>query len=204
MNNKVLTRFLLRVMLLLPLTFLLWYVSARWHLAPITLLSQAIIKVLAPDALLWLKLDGHNLIIAANFTRTTEGIIVSPAVGQELLGFQLNPLIYSYSLPLLTALLLATPAANPFKHLVQGLLLLVPTEIISMVFSVLKTLAFDIGLAFQMQQGLAPSILDGIAIGYQLSTLLLPMVTPLIIWAVLKRDFLECLAPNLTQALTQS
>lgn len=197
---KPLTRFMLRVIGLLPFTFMLWYWSAGWHLAPVTLISQIIVQWLVPDALLWLKLDGHLLLVATNFAREANGAVISPVLNAEVLGFQLNPLTYSYGLPLLAALMLATPSQQPFKRCLQGLLLLMPLEVFSIVVSVLKILSFEVGAAFQIQQALHPWTLEVIAVGYQLGVLLLPMIAPLILWVILQKEFLLLLAPHLKQA----
>lgn len=201
LSQKPLHRFMLGVLIFFPLTFFVWYISASLHLAPIVLLSQTLLHWLAPDALMWMRLDQHTLVIASNFGHDVRGAIVSPPTGEDVLGFHLNPLIYSYSLPLLAALILATPGADKGMKLLWGLLLLIPTEIFSMVFSVLKTLTFDVGTAFLQQQGIGTLGVDGIALGYQIGTLLLPMIAPLIIWVALHQDFLLRLTPQLEQAL---
>jgi hypothetical protein len=193
---------MLGVLVFFPLTFFLWYVTAGFHLAPVTVLAGELLKALVPDAILWLKLDGHTLVLASNFGRDAAGVVVSPPVGDDLLGFQLNPLIYSYGLPLLCALILATPGEDKLMKLWWGLVLIFPTEIFSMVLSVLKTLTFDVGTAFQLQQGISPLAADAVALGYQLGTLLLPMITPLIIWGALHREFIIRLAPSLEQTFS--
>lgn len=203
MSQKPLYRFMLGVVILLPLTFLVWYFTAAVHLAPVTLLTSVLLDWITPDALLWLKLDGHMLVLASSFGRDASGAVVSPPVGDDVLGFHLNPLVYSYSLPLLAALILATPGKERGLKLVWGLLLLLPVELFSMVFHVLKTLTFEVGAAFQLQQGLAQGSIDLIALGYQVGTLLLPMIAPLIIWVALSRDFLTQLAPQLEKALAR-
>ena len=203
MTPKPLHRFMFGVLIFFPLTFFLWYISATYHLAPITLITGKLISIIAPDALMWLRLDGHILVLASNFGHDSNGMIVSPPIGDDILGFQLNPLIYSYSLPLLAALILATPSARKLSNLLWGILLILPTEIFSMTFSVLKTLTFDVGAAFQAQQNLSPTGADLIALGYQVGTLLLPMVAPLIIWVALNRDFLSQLAPQWEQSFTR-
>jgi hypothetical protein len=68
-----------------------------------------------------------------------------------------------------------------------------------MVSSVLKTLTFDVGHAFQVQQGISQLGVDAIALGYQVGTLLLPMIVPLIVWVGLNRAFIVRLAPQLEQ-----
>lgn len=201
MNQKPLHRFMFGVIIFFPLTFFIWYVTASLHLAPVTLITTQILNMLAPDAIMWLKLDGHMLVLASNFGHDASGSVVSPPTGDDVLGFHLNPLIYCYSLPLLAVLILATPSPNKWRNLLWGILLILPTEVFSMVFSILKTLTFDVGAAFQAQQNLSPVGADIIALGYQTGTLLLPMVSPLIIWVGLNRAFLTQLAPQLEHAL---
>ncbi len=203
LGQRPLHRFMLGVLIFFPLTFGIWYVTAAFHLTPVTVLAQTCLNFIVPDALLWLKLDGHTLVVASNFGVEAGGKIVSPPDGAELLGFHLNPLIYCYSLPLLCALVLATPGEDKGFNLLWGMLLILPTEVFSMVFSVLKTLTFDVGAAFQQQQALTPLLVDAVAMGYQLGTLVVPMVAPLIIWMALHREFLLDLAPQLERAFAR-
>ncbi len=203
LSKRPLHRFMLGVIVFFPLTSGIWYITATFHLAPVTVLAKVILDFIVPDALLWLKLDGHTLVLASNFGADASGKIVSPPGGGELLGFHLNPLIYCYSLPLLSALVLATPGEGKWLKLVWGVLLILPTEVFSMVFSVLKTLTFDVGYAFQQQQGITPFTADVIAMGYQLGTLVVPMVAPLVIWVALHRGFLVALAPQLDRVFAR-
>ena len=200
MTSRPLTRFMLGVLIYFPITFLLWYLTAAWHLAPITMLSQAILHLVTPDALMWLKIDGHNLLIAANFSQAADGSIITPALNGDALGFQINPLVYSYGLPLLVSLLLATPTQYKLSKIAMGLALILPTELFSMLFSVLKTLTFNIGSTFIIQQSLSQTGIDIIALGYQVGMLLLPMIAPLVIWVGLNREFMTQLAPQLEYA----
>ena len=199
MTHKPLQRFMLGVLVFFPLTFFVWYVTAAFHLAPVTLISESVLHGVIPDAVMWLRLDGHTLVIASNFGHDAAGQVVSPPVGEDVLGFHLNQLIYSYSLPLVAALMLATPGQDKWLNLLWGVLLVLPAEVFSMVFSVLKTLTFDVGHAFQVQQGISQTGADAIALGYQVGTLLLPMIMPLIVWVGLNRAFIVRLAPQLEQ-----
>jgi hypothetical protein len=203
MTQRPLQRFMLGVLVFFPLTFFVWYVTATFHLAPVTLLSGKLLNLLVPDALMWLKLDGHTLVVASNFGRDVSGAVLSPPPGEDVLGFHLNPLIYSYSLPLVAALMLATPGKDKWGNLLWGILLVIPAEMFSMVFSVLKTLTFDVGAAFQTQQGFSQAGVDAVALGYQVGTLLLPMIAPLIIWVALNRTFITQLAPQLERAFSR-
>ena len=129
------------------------------------------------------------------------GQIVSPPTGNDVLGYHSNPLIYSYGLPLLYSLILATPEKDKWLKLIIGTFFLLPTELFSMVFSILKTLTFEVGAAFQQQQGLSQIDIDSIAIAYQAGTLIIPMVAPLIIWVAMHHRFLQRLAPQIATKL---
>jgi hypothetical protein len=204
MTSRPLHRFMLGVLIFFPLTFFIWYLTARFHLAPVALISEQIIHFVVPDALLWLKLDHYTLVVASNFGPDMSGNIVSPPQHNDLLGFHLNPLIYCYSLPLLMALILATPGEDKWLNLIWGIVLIMPTEVFSMVFSVLKVLTFDVGAAFQVQQAITPLGADMIAFAYQMGNLVLPMVAPLVIWMLLHRKFIVELAPQLEQVFAHS
>lgn len=197
MTGRPLHRFMLGVLIFFPLTFFIWYLTATFHLSPVVVVSEMILNATAPDSLMWLRLDGHTLVIASNFGPDQAGKIVSPPQGGDLLGFHQNPLIYCYSLPLLMALILATPGNDKWLNLVWGALLIFPTEVFSMVFSVLKVLTFDVGAAFQVQQAITPLGADLIAMAYQTGALVLPMIAPLLIWIALHRRFIVELAPQL-------
>lgn len=201
MKHRPIQVFILGVLLFLPLSFAVWYLAALVHLAPLTWLTEQLLQLVFPQSVLWLKLEGSTLVLASNFGTDATGAIVSPPASDDLMGFHLNPLIYTYSLPLLIALILATPASNKWQQLFWGSILWLPLAGFSMFFSVLKVLSFDVGLAFQQQQALSPWMLEVIALAYQTGTLILPMIAPLVIWMALNRRFLLTLAPQLQRIL---
>ncbi|HMT91825.1 exosortase H-associated membrane protein [uncultured Thiothrix sp.] len=201
MRQRPIQSFIIGVLLLLPITFALWYWAAVVHLAPLTWLTEQLLEFNFPQSVLWLKLDESTLILASNFGVDASGAIVSPPVSDDLMGFHLNPLIYTYSLPLLFALILATPSSNKWQQLLWASFIWLPVAAFSMFFSVLKVLSFDVGAAFQQQQTLSNWGLDVIALAYQTGTLILPMIAPLVIWMALNRGFLLTLAPQLQRVL---
>lgn len=201
MKQRPIQTFILGVVLFLPITFAIWYLAALVHLAPLTWATEQLLQFIFPQSVLWLKLDGSTLVLASNFGTDVHGAVVSPPVSDDLMGFHLNPLIYTYSLPLLFALILATPTTNKWQQLIWASLLWLPLAGFSMFFSVLKVLSFDVGAAFQQQQALSAWSLDLIALAYQTSTLILPMIAPLVIWMALNRGFLLKLAPQLQRIL---
>lgn len=201
MKQRPIQHFIIGVLLFLPLTFAFWYLAAVAHLAPLTWLTEQLLQLIFPQSVLWLKLNGSTLVLASNFGVDARGTIVSPPVSEDLMGFHLNPLIYTYSLPLLFALILATPSNNKWQQLGWASLIWLPVAVFSMFFSVLKVLCFEVGAAFQQQQALSAWSLDVIALAYQTGTLILPMIVPLVIWMALNRGFLLSLAPQLQRIL---
>lgn len=202
MTLQPLQRFTLGVVVWLPLMFGLWYLTAAWHLAPVTWFASTVLQMAFPDAVLWLKLENHSLVLATHFAGNASGMaIYPPPANAELLGFHLNPLAYSYGLPLLGALTLATPLAGKYPRLLWSVLLMLPLEAFSILISTLKIMTFEIGEAFQTQQALSAGTMELIALGYQLGTLLLPMLAPILIWVILHRQFLLYLSPGLRPVL---
>lgn len=188
---SALAQFVLKTLLFLPLTFAVWYGLAFLHLAPATVITEQLIHWLAPDALLWLRIEGHELVIVSNFEQLASGIIQTLVQNEEALGFQQKPLIYTYSLPLLWALILATPKLSKASSLLWGSLCLLPCLVFSMSFQVLKVLSSDLGAAFIEQQNWLGWQVDIVALGYQMGTLLIPMITPLLVWAWFSSDSLQ-------------
>ena len=59
MKHRPIQAFMLGVLVFLPLSFAIWYLAALVHLAPLTWLTEQLLQWVFPQAVLWLKLDGH-------------------------------------------------------------------------------------------------------------------------------------------------
>ena len=64
MRQRPIQSFIIGVLLLLPITFALWYWAAVVHLAPLTWLTEQLLEFNFPQSVLWLKLDESTLILA--------------------------------------------------------------------------------------------------------------------------------------------
>ncbi len=188
--------FVVRVLLLLPLAFALWYFTAAWHLAPVVWLSELILRSWMPDAVADLRLRGDALLLVTHFGEVGGRLVANPPPGENL-GFLSNPLSYSYSLPVFAALALATPGRRQWWRLLAGLAILMLVAVASMLATLLKTLAFDVGSVFVAQQHWGMAERSSVALAYQFGSLLLPMVTPVVLWLALHRAYLAELAPAL-------
>lgn len=109
-----------------------------------------------------------------------------------------DALLYTYGLAVLWGLTMATPEANGEFSLLRrlrtcllGWLILIPVQSASMVIDVAKTLFIDLGgagLQMAEQHGVS---LEVIAYLWQLSRLVVPTLSALIVWAIFHRRFIE-------------
>ena len=184
-----------RTLLWLPVTFALWYLTAPWHLAPIAWAADQLLTAWLPEAVADLRLHGGQLLLISQFGEVGGRIVANPPAGENL-GFLTNPLSYGYSLPLFAAIALATPLPGRGRRLAIGLAVLLVVELASMLAVQVKTLTFETGGAFAAQQDWGPLARDTVALAYQLGSLLLPMVMPLVVWLAGAREFLRRLPIN--------
>lgn len=109
-----------------------------------------------------------------------------------------DALLYTYGLAVLWGLTMATPEANGEFSLLRrlrtcllGWFILIPLQAVSMVIDVGKTLFIDLGPAgLQMAEQHGVS-LEVIAYLWQLSRLVVPTLSALIVWAFFHRRFIE-------------
>lgn len=191
-----LTVLLGRTLLWLPVCFAVWYLTAPWHLAPVVWVADQLLTAWLPEAIGELRLHGIQLLLISRFGEVGGQIVANPPAGEHL-GFLTNPLSYGYSLPLFAALVLATPLPGQSRRLATGLAVLLAVELVSMVAVQVKTLTFDTGGAFVAQQGWGALTRDAVALAYQLGSLLLPMVMPLVVWLAGHGGYLAQLSPGL-------
>ncbi|WP_020560364.1 exosortase H-associated membrane protein [Thiofilum flexile] len=197
MNTSLLSTFVLRVLLYLAPLFAVWYILAPWHLMPVVTLTNSIIQAGLADFIMWVKLQGSQVVVATHYGFNTQGVLVTPPPLQEAAGFTLNPLSFGYGLPLFAALILATPLTSKGTRLLMGELILLGLQVVSLVVCIIKSLTFEVDPLLQQTLQWSPLQLDLIALGYQVGFLLLPMIAPIIVWAILSQPFLNQLAPSL-------
>ncbi|MEY3220852.1 MAG: hypothetical protein RIT27_2209 [Pseudomonadota bacterium] len=162
MLNKSLLQFIFTVLLWLPVCFAIWFLTASIH-------SHLITFALSFSSE-WTTLHqiGYTIEVIPRF---------SPS---SYINLQLtvNPLLYGYGVPFLAALCFSS-SGNWEKRLGVFLMgyfvILLPIQLFGSWISLWKTLIFD----FNAPSFFKPEI---IALFYQLSSLILPPVAPLVIW----------------------
>jgi len=188
--DNPLGRFVLRVVAWLPFTFFMWYFMATAITWPLTLLVEWVSTTLFPLAIASVDQPGHVLNVVTRFAMRT------PAGDMALMTFDIDPLSYGYGMPLLTALIIATPGdeAQKWRRWGLGLLLLLLTQAWGVCFDIFTHLAMTMGDAVSQRMGFTDLQLEGIALGYQFGYLMLPPLAPVVIWILMHRDFIATLA----------
>jgi hypothetical protein len=192
-------RFFLAVLLLLPLTFAAWYYMAIVIISPLTHVVDWLMTALFPQAISAVEQRGAILDVVTRFAPPPIPGLPPRRVGE--LVFELNPLIYGYSVPLYTALVLATPGKENTKwgNWTLGILLLFPVQVWGVCFDILKTLLFRLDTEVGGQLGFAHWQIEGVALGYQFGSLILPAVTPVVLWIAFHRSYLATLVPGFAE-----
>jgi hypothetical protein len=162
MQNKSLFYFIFAVLLWLPVCFTLWFLSAPAHSSLVRFALS-----LFPDF--------HNIKQVGYFVEIVP--LFSPHSNISL-QLTVNPLLYGYGMPFLAALCFSS-SGNWEKRLevffIGYLVVLLPIQIFGSWVSLWKTLVFDFNAPINFP-------LEILALAYQLSSLILPAMTPLMIW----------------------
>lgn len=189
--------FLFKVAIWLPLCFALWYFMKGVIGVPTFFLSKAILTELLPAFIRDVEFQGHALNVVLAFTPPAlPGMQVPEGQVAELM-FRINSLKYGYSIPLYTALILASPGSERQKWLRWGIgfLVLVLAQTWGVCFEALKTLTFNLDASLSSQLAFSAVQKESIALGYQFGSLILPAVAPLVLWIGFHQDFIAELAP---------
>lgn len=190
-------RFLLQVFLWLPICFGAWYYLSPVLVLPITILMNLLLQALFPTIIATIEQQGHLLNIVTQLTLAEAGMS-APNDHQGILVFTVNPLIYSYGLPLLTALVIAVPDQDAMltRRLTLGFMVLLLVGAMGVSTAIFKTLIFDLGTVSAAKIGITAWEREAVALAYQFNSLVLPGLTPITLWLFMCRGFVAELAPN--------
>jgi len=170
--------------------FVLWYFLSAFHVVPARLAAESILQqmlgsdfrqIVAPPNQKFMYLVETN--IPFTFTDGTT----------EALGFLINPLIYSYGLPLLFGLVMGSNVGwrRKLTILLVGYVVITGVQIFGVVWQSLKQLVFDFGdqsHVIVQSHGIPDTL---IALCYQLGTLILPALAPIFVWVLGNRKLVE-------------
>lgn len=184
-GNPIKEMFLLAV-LYLPLGFFLWFTFASaWMFLP-SVLFEAILTTLFADTFEGLVQLGFYYEVETRIFDQVEGklAVIEPT---------LNPMLYSWGMALVFGLAMATPLTK-MQRLVQitiSYFVLTLVTVWGVFWELWKDLAFNAGSPGATVVAESIFTHTSIALCYQLGYLILPAVTPVALWILMNRSFLE-------------
>ncbi|TLY52111.1 MAG: hypothetical protein E6K53_05280 [Gammaproteobacteria bacterium] len=195
---------MLAALLWLPFAFFLWFAFAAQFAWPVVQIAKFVLLHGWPKLFLdvlpgadEISATGQLVAHRAFWMQINTNVVYNAAVaGQEtrlaFYDFTLNPMIYGYSVPLFSGLVMATPLARWQRaaQIIGGVAILWLVQSFGVVAEAFKSTGIDLkeGAAAMHQFGYS---LDAIALAYQFGYLILPPLVPAVLWIVLNRAFIE-------------
>jgi hypothetical protein len=170
--------------------FMLWFYLSAFHGAPARVLSGAVLAEILGDHFLQIIVEpGQNFLFQVE---TTIQYTFRDGTS-EALGFVVNPLVFTYGLPLLFGLVMGSDVSWQRKAaiLLVGYVIITFVQVWGVVFQSLKMLSFNFGAqthALVLEAGVSDTV---IALGYQLGTLIFPALAPIFVWVLMNRPLVE-------------
>ena len=170
--------------------FMLWFYLSAFHGAPARIAADQILSYL-------LGSDFSRIIVEPNqhflFQVETTIQFTFRDGTTEALGFIVNPLIFSYGLPLLFGLVMGSDVSWLRKAVIMliGYAVITLVQIWGVVFESLKMLSFNFGEQtheIMLSHGIQDTT---VALGYQMGTLILPALAPIFVWVLTNRPLVE-------------
>lgn len=170
--------------------FMVWYYLSAFHGMPARLAADAILGEM-------LGSNFHQIVVDPDLHYLFQVETTIPFTFRDgttgALGFIVNPLIFSYGLPLLFGLVMGSDVGwlKKIFILLLGYVTITVVQIWGVVWLSLKMLAFNFGdQAHQIVQdaGISDS---AIALSYQLGSLIFPALAPIFVWVLTNRRLIE-------------
>ena len=198
MQVNPLLSFIIKVFLWLPICYWGWFSLAEFTTLLVVNLTEPLMLFLFPQLIASIEQLGYLVEVVVNVRVSVQHV---PQGMVAELPIPVNPLIYSYGLPLTLALILASPFnfSKTLCNIFISVLLFLVIQIWGVSFEALKVLFLQTSSELIGSISLLPWQLDIIALGYQLGALILPAVTPVVLWLVFYRDFIAGFVPVLRE-----
>lgn len=163
---------------------LLWTQVSRWTSYPVGALAHIALEQGAP---MWVRSVQHS--VGAMEVDTTIAVSI-PEAGHRLaeITVDANPARYAYGLPMLIALLLAARGPRRLPRALGGYALLLPVQAFSLTMYVLMQMVLYAQASARVLR-VEPWQVEAIVYGYQIGSLVLPTLVPILLWLWLDRQF---------------
>ena len=182
-----LPRFFGLVLLLLIPAFALWMYVGPWLAGPAVWFCDVVLTSWMPELVVSVKLQGTQALVLTHFGDVDGKLVPAREAGYQL-GFPVDLRLVSYSIPLYGALHFARRQEDSATRFTQGFLILYPVAVCGLLCLCVKNLFIGLGGAFYTQGvgWLPPG--DIIAILYQLNSLIIPPLAPILVWVWQSRE----------------
>jgi hypothetical protein len=177
--------FLHTLLWLLPALFV-WYQMSAALAQPVGWVAAEAMQLLFPWANGGYQMNGSAIDLLTNLQVPDPAGYVAGRIAMA--SPEADYRLFGFGLPMLLALLLAAKPKHLARKIGLGVLVLVPIQVLGIMFAWLKAIAIDLNAELVMQTSFTFFDRNAIALGYQLSTLILPTLAPIVIWLVLDRE----------------
>jgi hypothetical protein len=178
----------------LPLSFFVWFYFAQIFVMPIASMANWLLQYLLPNVFAGVEQTRHILAFITTLPVDPALLVgVDTSQGTPAVVVEANPMIYGYCIPVLVGLVMATPLRNRQRlwQIGVGVIILSLVQTFGTVFDVLKSLGLQAGDEASRVITDAGLSLNLIAFCYQFGYLVLPAITPVILWVVFNQAFIQ-------------
>lgn len=185
LGRRPLLRFVATVFALLPACFLIWFALSSFLAAPAVMVARPILLGWLPGVVDAVQLQGAQMLVLTGFGESGGEVMAAGAAGNQL-GYPVNTRAMSYSMAFFAALHFATPQRAGLDRFAWCLVVLWALLAIGLVATTMKNLMLGLSGTFLQVPGVPPA--DAIALVYQFSTIMVPPLAPVVLWAITARD----------------
>ena len=178
-------RFVLKVLVWLPVAFIVWYFGAPLLLWPVKLLLAGVAAAGLSDIVTAVE---QNAAIFTFATALKPGEVLGGAANVTV---DVDGLLYSFGMPLFAALVLAAREPRWPRTLLLGYAVQLPFVAWGVLADFLKNIAITSAPLVASQTGFSALQRELIAFAFQFGSLILPTVIPAVTWVLTHRAFLE-------------
>jgi hypothetical protein len=183
--NTPLGRFVLKVLVWLPVAFVVWYFAAPLLLWPVKVIVAVIAHAGLPDLVTAVEQSAAVFTFATSL-KPGEGLAATANVTVDVDG-----LLYSFGMPLFAALVLSAREPRWARTLAIGYAVQIPFVAWGVLADFLKNVAITAAPLVVSQTGFSAWQREAIVFAFQFGSLILPTVVPAVVWVLTHRAFLE-------------
>jgi len=166
-------------LILMPITFGVWYAAGTLFAAPAVWLCDFLLSSAYPNIVEALGLQGVKVLARTQFGEDG-GVIMAAAEAGNQIALEINTRLVSYSIAFYAALLMASNLKDAIYKFCIGLFWLWLIMAFGLASILGKDLLLVVGAPFLNAPGVPPA--DLIALTYQFNVLLMPTLAPVCLW----------------------